>query len=184
MNTEKAAPNRDALNGAPARVRWPKALGWVAGVLLAACVVVFGVSLVRRSEARICPVSHRTIHAHSEAVMLVDGKESHVCCVRCALTYGRQAGKVVRLVSVNDFSTARKLQPEKAFYVTGSKLVLCEVPEPLFVDDKQPYPKVFDRCEPSVFAFARSDEADSFVLQNGGRRVALDELLREQEAQP
>ena len=156
----------------------------VLSVLLIAALGLGGVWLLRRTKPEICPISHRKIHPHSEAVMVANGKESHVCCIRCALTYGRQTGRPVRLVSVNDYVTTRKLQPEKAYYVADSKLILCEVPEPMFIDEKEPFPKVFDRCEPSVFAFAQREDADAFVEQNGGRRTTLQELMKEQESKP
>lgn len=156
----------------------------VLSILLLAVLVFGGMWLLRRTKPEICPISHRKIHPHSEAVMFANGKESRVCCIRCALTYGRQTGKPVRLVSVNDYVTARKIQPEKAYYVADSKLVLCEVPEPMFIEEKEPFPKVFDRCEPSVFAFDQKEDADAFVTQNGGRLATLEELMKEQESKP
>jgi hypothetical protein len=185
MNREKELKDLSTRDERSTRsLKGKKALAWVPGVLLVTVLAVCGVWLLRRTEPQICPISHRKIHPHSEAVMIVKGKESHVCCIRCALTYGRQTGKPVRLVSVNDYVTARKLQPEKAYYVADSKLVLCEVPEPMFIDEKEPFPKVFDRCEPSVFAFAQREDADAFVKQNGGRRATLGELMKEQESKP
>jgi len=44
--------------------------------------------------------------------------------------------------------------------------------------------RVFDRCEPSLYAFARRADADEFARQNGGTVLTAEQVLREVQTQP
>lgn len=141
---------------------------------------VAGYWMLRRTEPDLCRICRREIHAQSRAVIELEGRREPVCCVRCALTLARQQAVAVRLVEVNDYVTQRPIRPAAAFYVEGSQVVLCEKHEPLLFDPtKHPYGRVFDRCEPSVYAFARRDEAETFAARQGGVVRTLAELLDE-----
>jgi nitrous oxide reductase accessory protein NosL len=37
----------------------------------------------------------------------------------------------------------------------------------------------FDRCSPGAFAFARKEDAQAFIAQNGGQLLSLEQLLGE-----
>lgn len=138
-----------------------------------------GYWLLRKTEPDICRICRREIHAQSRAVIEEDGRRETVCCVRCALTLARQQGASVRLVEVNDYVTGQPINPATAFYVEGSRVVLCEKHEPMLLDPtKHPYGRVFDRCEPSIYAFARRDQAEAFAARHGGSLRTLAELLK------
>lgn len=147
-------------------------------VALAALSLV-GYWFLQKTEPDVCRICRREIHAESRAVIEVDGRREPVCCVRCALTLVRQQGSSVRLVEVSDYVTGRPINPTAAFYVEGSRVVRCEKHEPMLLDPtKHPYERVFDRCEPSVYAFARRDAAEGFAARNGGSLRTLAELLK------
>jgi hypothetical protein len=156
-----------------------KYLGWIPGALLVAALAAGGLWVTRKTQPNRCPICAREIHRTTEAVIELGGKPQHVCCVRCALSLSRQLGRPVRLITVTDFLSARPLRPSEAYYVDGTRVVLCERHEPLMDQSKHAIPREFDRCEPSVFAFASRADAQAFSRDNGGVVVRLDELMKE-----
>ena len=144
-------------------------------------IVIASVALVlhfRRQQQELCPFSNRQIHSGSRAVVELEGKRVTTCCIRCALTAGQQ-GMKLRLVEVSDFLSGEPLSPEAAFYVSGSPVVLCERHEPKLDTEKQAHQMVFDRCEPSIFAFTRREQAEEFARSNGGAVRRLPQILQE-----
>ncbi len=151
----------------------------VMSIVVLALLAAGGFWLLQRTAPAECKVCRREIHAASRAVIAVDGKQEAVCCVRCAMTLDEQEKKPVRLVEVTDYIRRRALAPGDAFYVEGSRVVLCQSHEPHVDETKHAQARVFDRCEPSVYAFARREEAESFAAQNGGVVLGLAELMKE-----
>jgi hypothetical protein len=148
-------------------------------IVVLALISAAGYWLLQRTLPAECKVCHREIHAAARAVIEVDGKRETVCCVRCAMTLDEQEQKPIRLVEVTDYVRRTPLRPNDAFYVEGSRIVLCQSHEPHVDETKHPQERVFDRCEPSVYAFARREEADAFAAENGGAVVRLDQLMKE-----
>ncbi len=155
----------------------------VSGLVLAA-LAVGGYWVLQQTAPDTCRICQRPIHAEARAVIEVDGQREPVCCARCALTLRQQEHRPVRLVEVTDYVTRRPLAPESAYFVEGSQVVLCEKHEPLLDETKHPQARVFDRCVPSLYAFARREEAEAFAGANGGAVRRLDELLREVATRP
>jgi len=152
--------------------------------LVVATLAVGGYWLLQRTAPDTCRICQRPIHAEARAVIEVDGKREPVCCARCALTLQQQEHRPVRLVEVTDYVSRQPLAPEAAYTVEGSRVILCERHEPLLDQTKHPYPRVFDRCVPSLYAFARREEAEAFAARNGGTVQRLPELLEEVEPRP
>jgi hypothetical protein len=137
------------------------------------------------TQAQMCPICDRSIHAQARAVLQLDGLRAPVCCIRCGLTHNRQVGKPGPLVEVTEYSSLRPLKPESAFYVEGPRFSLCDPHEgPLLDQTKHPYGRVFDRCEPSTYAFARREDAETFARENGGAVLTWADLAKEAESQP
>lgn len=155
----------------------------LSGLVLAA-LAAGGYWLLRRTAPETCRICQRQIHAQARAVLEQAGKREPVCCARCALTLGQQRGERVRLVEVTDYNSGQPLAPEAAYFVEGSRIVLCEKHEPLLDQTKHPYPRVFDRCEPSLYAFARREDAEAFAARQGGTVLRLPEILQEVERRP
>jgi hypothetical protein len=153
-------------------------------VLFLAGMGLGGYWLFQRNQPNVCSVCGRELHARAGVVIENDGKRQRVCCASCAIKFGRQMGHPVKLVEVTDYPTARPLRPEDAYYVEGSQIVVCERHEPLLTQNKQPLNRVFDRCEPSVLAFARREDAEAFAHTEGGALLRLDQLLAEARRQP
>jgi hypothetical protein len=161
-----------------------RVFGVLFGVLILAGIAVGGYWVLERTKPNICPICARGIHAKAAVVLELDGRQQRVCCASCAVRLGRQTGRPVKLVEVTDYLTERPLRPQDAYYVEGSQIIFCELHEPPRGPDKQPSDRVFDRCEPSVFAFARREDAQAFTHANGGALLRLDQLLGEERRQP
>jgi len=151
----------------------------VISIVVLALLSAGGYWLLQRTAPVECKVCRREIHAAARAVVEVDGKQEAVCCVRCAMTLDVQEHKPVRLVEVTDYLRRQALAPANAAFVEGSRIVLCQTHEPRIDETKHAQPRVFDRCEPSVYAFARREEAESFAAENGGMVLSFAELMKE-----
>ncbi len=92
------------------------------------------------------------------------------CCPRCGLRY--LSGKHPRVVGleVRDFGTAAGIDARTAVYVDGSDVNPCthDAPAPPADDRGCCMKEVFDRCRPSLIAFASRESADGFSRQHGG----------------
>lgn len=130
----------------------------------------------------VCEISGRPIHDNMHTVVEVDGKRMHACCPRCPLTLMAQLNEEARILSVRDFQTGETLAAEKAYFVSGSRIEVCTAPRMKIDDRGGVYVRAFDRCEPSLLAFAREKDARAFMAENGGTLQRLDELMREAEA--
>ena len=83
-------------------------------------------------------------------------------------------------MQATDFVSDEPLKPATAFYVEGSQVSMFD-PHGSSLNDqtKHPFDRVFDRCEPSTYAFAERADAESFVRNNGGKLLTWEELKKE-----
>lgn len=128
-----------------------------------------GWRMLSPSGREICEVCNRPIHAQSRTVGEIDdGEEEVFCCPTCALTAHHQTSMKVKIIHLTDFDTDRPLAPDGAYVVEDSTLNLCIRHQPLADRDKQPAQMAFDRCSPSIYAFASEAGADRFARDHGG----------------
>ena len=133
--------------------------------------------MVNQSEV-FCGFCHRPIHAHARVLAEIGGRRITVCCARCAITEAFQEKKTVRLIEVTDYVSGNTLKPEHAYFVEGSRKVLCDHDAPMFDETKRLQPMTFDRCSPGAYAFARREDAAAFTQENGGVVLQLNEMIR------
>ncbi len=148
-------------------------------VLLVVVGALLGIgewSLHRRSE-EVCGFCARHISPQAGVIAEIGGVRHHVCCAHCAVTEGFQEHKPVRLLEVTDFNSGRKLDPTRAWYVDGSRIVACTHDMTRVGEMKQVEQATFDRCSPGTFAFTSQIDADAFAKNNGGRVLSMGELL-------
>jgi len=146
---------------------------------VAACVIAgaFGYLVwLHRSSGSSCDACQRPIHLRSKAVGVVDGKQQSFCCPACALTAHRQTGKAVEIRQLTDFDTDTSLNPSSAFIIVGSDTNHCTAGHVMVDPDKQPSRLAFDRCNPSMIAFAGRAAAEKFMSRHGGTLHAFTEL--------
>jgi hypothetical protein len=151
---------------------------------LVAALALAGYWYLQRTQPEQCRICQRPIHAQARAVIEENGRREAVCCVRCAFRQSEQQQVAIRLLEVTDYVSGRQLAPEGAYYVEGSRIVLCERHEPLVDETKHAHERVFDRCAPSLYAFAREEQARDFAAENGGVVRRLPQVFKEIEGQP
>ncbi len=155
------------------RLLWP----WMA--LLAVLLLALGYAgwtRWRSSETQICQACSRPIHIHTRTVGLVGNHRELFCCPACALTTHDQSGKPVKIVELTDYGTGSALSPTQAFLVRGSDVNPCAQQHGPVTSDKQPTDVSFDRCSPSMLAFASREAAERFAKEHGGEVLSFSEV--------
>ena len=109
----------------------------------------------------------------------IDGKRADVCCPHCAITEANQQHKPLKLITVHDYPTGDALQPEKAWYVEGSRVNACDRDGMHMNEMKETQDLAFDRCSPGTFTFANRASADAFVAHSGGSVLSFPQVMRE-----
>ena len=104
------------------------------------------------------------------AIRLQDGSTVKTCCPRCGLHYIREKHPAVTAIEVRDFDTAKTLDARTALYVEGSDLHPCSMSLDGGPKDERGccLAPVYDRCRPSVIAFADAPHAQAFARKHGG----------------
>ena len=165
--------------------RKTKMLSFLLSGFVLAAIAAGGFWLLWETQPKVCMICQRSIHAHSSAVVVIDKKRVTVCCIRCGITHNFQVGKPGEVVGVTEYLSDRSIQPKDAYYVEGSQVSMCDPHEGALLDQtKHPYTRIFDRCEPSTYAFAKREDAESFVRANGGKLLTWEELQKEAGAKP
>lgn len=126
-----------------------------------------------------CEIDARPIHGNMHTLVRVDGKRLHACCARCGLTLASQAHRQIEILEVTDYVSGRPLPAAEAYFVEGSQIEVCSGPRLNRKEGLTPYVRLFDRCAPSLLAFARQEEARAFAAEYGGTIKHLDALMRE-----
>jgi hypothetical protein len=155
-------------------------IGLVVLVALAGAIGYFGWRTYTTSEHPVCQVCERPLHDHSRTVAIVDGKtRESFCCPTCAATAARQNGERLQFVELTDFVSGATLAPQEAILVRGSDVNPCLEEHALIHGDKQAAQMDFDRCSPSILAFADVNLAEEFIGKHGGTLVSIDDIAEE-----
>ena len=146
-------------------------------------LVVAGYRLVANREEAFCGFCHRSIYANSKVIAEIDGRRRTVCCARCAISEAYQEKKPLRLIEVTDYVSSKSLDPKQAYFVDGSRKVLCEHDEAKVDESRHAQQMTYDRCFPGTYAFAHREDAEAFVRENGGTVLQLQKLMQGVSAQ-
>jgi len=148
-------------------------------VALVVGAAIGGWYVLRGQPPAFCEISGRPIHANMLTRVRVNGEILYTCCARCPLTLAAQDGQKVQILEVTDFATGKRLEADDAFFVEGSRVHMCSGPRVKRDEARTPMIELFDRCEPSLLAFAQEQEARDFIAQNGGTLRRLSDLMQE-----
>lgn len=157
-------------------------LGMIVLLALVAGALAGGWFMAYRQPPAFCQISGRPIQANMLTRVKVDGKLLYACCARCPLTLAERTHQKVQILDVTDYATGKRLRAKDAFFVDGSSMEMCSGPRVRFDQYRMPYVRMFDRCSPSLMAFARKQDAQKFMSTYGGRIQKLDDLMRQAEA--
>ena len=153
----------------------PSWFGALIGVLALAIAGYAGWRTFSYSNAGECHACNRPIHAHSKTVAVVSGHARLFCCPACALSQHEQAGKPIEITQLTSYLNGKALSPENAYLVKGSNVNTCERTQELIQEDKRSADLRYDRCAPSLIAFAQRGEAMEFAREHGGEVMAFKE---------
>ena len=152
-------------------------------LLCAAAVATVGVVQVQRRSPgaqAACDVCERAMcKGTSYTLRLSLGRAKHACCPRCGIRFEREHPGAVRGAWVKDFAGGRDVRPRDAVYVEGSDFSHCQVGRIAHDQGGGLYTLCFDRCTPSLVAFADPQKALEFERVHGGALRTFDELWRE-----
>jgi hypothetical protein len=141
-----------------------------------------GWTTLRPADAKECHACGRPIHEQALTIGLDDGSRETYCCLSCALTHHQQSGDTVEIVELRDYETGRRLSPEEAYVVRESDVNLC-MRHPMLADREGSASTMeFDRCSPSMLAFATRERAEEFQHQHGGILLPFSQVHRAFEA--
>ena len=149
--------------------------GAFVGVLVLAILGYAGWRTFGYSNADECYACKRPIHAHSKTMAIANGHARLFCCPACALSQHEQAGKPIQVTRLTSFLNGKALAPEDAYVVKGSNVNMCERTQELIDEDKRPVDLRYDRCAPSLIAFAQRGEALEFAREHGGEVMPFKE---------
>jgi hypothetical protein len=150
---------------------------WRAGLAVIFTVLALGYagwSALRPPDG--CYACRRAIHEHARTVALVNGHSRQFCCPACALSQHEQAGKPVAITRLTSYLTGKPLLPVEAYLVRGSSVNMCARTQEIIDAEKRPADLRYDRCAPSLIAFARQDEAAAFAREHGGEVLSFREV--------
>ena len=130
-----------------------------------------------------CGFCQRPLQDRLRVVVEIGGQRKEACCPQCAVSESRQEHKAVRFISVRDYSTAKVIDPAQAYYVNQSRALACSHDGMHMDEMKHTEDLAFDRCSPGAFAFAKKEDAEVFIAQNGGQILSMEQLLAEANTQ-
>jgi len=111
-------------------------------------------------------------------VTLENGKVVETCCPRCALHYLETNHQQARKMEATDFATGHWVDATHAVYVSDSDVHPCAEMNTMRDPQGCCLMKTYDRCLPSLVAFAAKDDASAFQKTHGGQLVALQEISK------
>ena len=144
-----------------------------------ALLAVGGYEYQQSRTPQTCGFCQRPLRNRLWVIAEIDGDRRRVCCPQCAVSESRQERKEVRLIMAHDYASGKELDPKQAWYVNESRAVACSHDGMRMDEMKQSETLAFDRCSPGAFTFAKKEDAQAFIAQNGGQLLNLEQLLRE-----
>jgi hypothetical protein len=111
-------------------------------------------------------------------VTLENGKVVETCCPRCAMHYLGTHHLQARRLEATDFATGNRVDATHAVYVSDSDVHPCATLETRRDPQGCCMMKSYDRCLPSLVAFAAKDQALEFQKNHGGQLVGLQEISK------
>lgn len=138
-----------------------------------------------RSEEEFCKLCSRPLHAAvTYELELKDGTHERTCCPRCAMHYQAARPETVSQTWATDLASGKRIPADTATYAEGGDVEYCTAGEPPVRREPQGVAvRDFDRCLPTLAAFATRDEAEAYRAQHGGRVLNYSQALESVKAQ-
>jgi hypothetical protein len=158
-------------------------------VMVVALAAIVGVSfLAYRWEAprhpAICQICERDIPKQTAFRMDTSEGTIMACCPTCAMHFMLHHPEGVRQALATDFGSGRMISAATAYYDEGGDTQYCTAMHPPVERGPQGVSmRVYDRCLPTIVAFATADEAEAYRKLHGGRILSYEQALTSVRAQ-
>jgi len=131
-----------------------------------------------RAQAAECDICGRhEFSALAFRVEYADGGTIHTCCPRCAShAVAAHPGRAIAKMIAHDFATGREIDARAAIYLDGSDFEHCKAPKEERTTPATASALAYDRCLPSLMAFATMLEAEAFAREHGGTIRTFDDI--------
>ena len=127
---------------------------------------------------RVCAVCQRVeCKGMAFRMTLENGRVVETCCPRCAMHYLESNHQKARKMEATDFATGQWVNAADAVYVSGSDVHPCAELQSMRDPQGCCMLKTYDRCLPSLVAFATKDQAATFRKSHGGQIVGFQAVL-------
>jgi hypothetical protein len=132
----------------------------------------------------LCQVCDRVVPKQTAyRIEMADGTLK-ACCPACAMHFLLHHPGTVRESWASDFGSGRLILASSAFYDEGGDTQYCTAHHPGVERGPQGVStRVFDRCLPTLVAFATKDDAERYRQQHGGRVVDYAQALESLRSQ-
>jgi hypothetical protein len=148
--------------------------------------LILGIALLLAGCSRgtkVCAVCHRDeCKAMAFRIQLESGKMVETCCPRCGVHYVETMKPAASGYEATDFATGRWIDAAKATFVSGSDMKGCAMPAAQRDAQGCCMYVAYDRCLPSLVAFADRPAAVEFQKSHGGDLMAFAELSAKKSA--
>ena len=126
---------------------------------------------------RVCAVCQREeCKGMAFRMTLENGKVVETCCPRCATHYLESNHQKAQKMEATDFATGQWVDAATAIYVSGSDMHPCAEMQSMRDPQGCCLMKTYDRCLPSLVAFAEKDPAVVFQKAHGGQFVTFQSI--------
>jgi hypothetical protein len=113
------------------------------------------------------------MHAGMTYVLVLDKGSLIACCPRCGLHFYLEHPGSVKTAFAHDFYSGTELPAIRATYVEGGNTQYCAQVEPIMRKEPQTTVELhFDRCLPTLVAFASEANARKYQAEHGGRLLS------------
>jgi hypothetical protein len=135
---------------------------------IAGALLYLGWATLNPSSHTTCSVCARPVHLASRVDGVAGDDSLTFCCAACALRAREQDAPSLEVTRVFDYVSGQEIDPSQASVVVGSEINLC-MREHILMDDRKEASELhYDRCVPSVLAFASQQAAYEFRAEHGG----------------
>lgn len=148
-----------------------------------AAIVAAGLGVYRwhaSERPALCKICGRDIPKQTAFRMETRRGTIMACCPRCAMHHIINHPGLVRQAWATDLDSGRMIPAQSAYYDEGGDVQYCTAHKsPVERTPMGVQVRTYDRCLPTLVAFASRDEAEAYREKYGGRVVTYDEALKD-----
>ena len=131
-----------------------------------------------RKAHQLCQVCTRPIHSGTGYRLALAKGSEVACCPRCGMHFALQHPGAVQAAYATDFYSGTEVPATIAYYVEGGDEEHCASVQPLVRKEQQGSASLaFDRCLPTVVAFAKESDAQKYRTEHGGKILSYAQAM-------